>query len=402
MVSAIIMAGGGGTRFWPKSRKNFPKQCIAITGMNSLGEETVERIKGFIPRKDVYISTGRHLFETMRGFPLLKGAHYVIEPYARDTAAAIGLSAAKINSEKKDEVLVILPADAYIREPEEYIRYLETAADIARADDKIVLLGIKPTRAATGYGYIQKGKQIEKSWVDVSSVNAFREKPDEKTAEGYLRSGEYLWNAGMFITKASVILEEIRKHMPELNSALERIVEHDFDEAVTRDEFERLERISIDFGVMEKAYNRLAVVTGDFYWDDVGDWAAMERVCELDENNNAVDADVEGDNRNCVIYGDGKLIEMNGMDSLIVVDTKDALLVAKKERAQDVKKVVEVLEKDERLKGYAEGFVEKPEKHYINIDSKNVYAKMNKLLAVIGIEDMKIEETDERIVIKNG
>lgn len=401
MVSAIIMAGGGGTRFWPKSRKNFPKQCIAITGMNSMIEDTIERIKEFIPKDSIYISTGKHLFSIMKEFPLLKGTHFILEPMPRDTAAAIGLSAIKIESEKKDEVVAIMGADYYIREPEEFLRYLETAVEIAKSD-KIVLLGIKPTRPATGYGYIQKGKQIEKSWAEISSVQAFREKPDEKTAKDYIDSKEYLWNSGMFITKTSVILEEIKKHMPKLYEALQKIKEHDFNEEIMRQEFEKLEKISIDYGIMEKAYDKLAVITGDFYWDDVGDWASMGRIYELDDNNNAVDADVEGNNENCVIFGADKLIEMGGMKDIIVVDTKDCLLVAKKEKAQDVKKIVEMLEKDEKLKPYAEDFVEKPEKQFIEIDSKNVYAKINKLLAIIGIKDMKIEETDEKIVIKSG
>ncbi|MBW2992118.1 mannose-1-phosphate guanylyltransferase [Candidatus Woesearchaeota archaeon] len=400
MTSAVLLAGGGGKRFWPKSRKNLPKQCLQLVSMNSMIEETVERIKDYIPKDNMYISTGRHISEILSGLPLLKGSHYIIEPMPRDTAAAIGLSAMKIDSEKKDEIIAILPADAYIREPEEYLRYLETAVEIAKSD-RIVLIGIKPSYPATGLGYIQKGEKTEESWAEISEVKAFKEKPDERTAKDYIESKEYLWNSGMFITKTSVILDEIKKHMPKLYSALEKIKEHQFDEGIMRQEFERLEKISIDYGVMEKAYDRLAAVTGDFYWDDVGDWAAMQRVLGLDEAGNAVDANLEGDNQNCVVFGNEKVIEMDGYDGLIAVDTNDALLVTRTEMAQDVKKLVGMLDKDEKLRKYSVDFVEKPSFEHVQIDCEDVSVNSNKLVATIGLKKMSIEETDEKIVIKN-
>jgi mannose-1-phosphate guanylyltransferase len=400
MVSAVILAGGEGKRFWPKSRKNFPKQCISINGIDSMVEQTAERVRDIIPKNNIYISTGKSIFPVLKGMPLLKGVKFIIEPMPRNTAAAIGLSAIKIESEKKDEIIAVLAADHYIGDPEDYLRYLEVAVEAAK-DDKIVLMGIKPTRPETGYGYIQKGSITKKSWLEINSVKAFKEKPDEAVAKEYLESREYLWNASMFIAKTSVMLDEIKKQMPKLYSALEKIKNSSFDEKVAAQEFEKLESISIDYGVMEKAYGRLEVITGDFKWDDVGDWQSMERIMDLDEEKNAVDADAEGNSEECIIIGDNRLIEMDGFKGLIVVDTEDCLLVAKKERAQDVKKIVEILEKDEKLKKYALDFVKSPEFSHVQIDCEKVSVKSSKLVATIGLKNIKIEEDEEKIVIKN-
>lgn len=399
MVSAIIMAGGGGSRFWPKSRKIFPKQCIAMTSMNSMAEETAERLKLLTPKENIYISTGKHLADVMRDLPLLKGTHFILEPIARSTTAAIGLSLMKIDSLKKDEIVLQEAADHFIRDPEEWLKYTKKAVEEAEKG-KIVLIGIKPSRAETGYGYIKKGEEIEKSWIEISSVESFKEKPDDIKAKEYVESGKYLWNANMFVTKTSVMLEEIRKNKPEIYASLEKIRDHDFDENIIRQEFEKMESIAIDYSVMEKSTDKLVVITGDFHWDDLGDWASMERVLELDNENNAVDANVQGDNENCVIFGDEKIINMDGFKDMIVIDTKDALLAAKKNRAQDVKKIVEIIEKDEGLKKYFSDFVENPEFKHIQIDCEEVEVKSSKLVATIGLENISIEENDEKIIIK--
>jgi mannose-1-phosphate guanylyltransferase len=400
MVSAVILAGGQGKRLWPKSRKNFPKQCISFAGTESLIEQTAERIKDFIPKKNIYISAGKSPYIAIKGMPMLEGVNYIIEPLARNTAAAIGLSAMKINYEKKDEIIAILSADQYIEDADDYIRYLEVAAEIAK-EDKIVLIGIKPTRAETGYGYIQKGSIVTKSWTEISSVKAFREKPDKAIAEEYIKSREYLWNAGMFIAKTSVILNEIKNYMPELYSALEKIKKSRFNEKIAAQEFEKLESISIDYGVMEKAYDKLAVISGDFKWDDIGTWQSMERILELDDAKNAVDADVEGDNKGCIIIGDDKMIEMEGFRDLVVVDAEDCLLVARKNMVQDVKKIVEILENDEKLKKYTADFVKNPEFSHVQLSCENVSVASSRLVATLGLKDMKIEDTLEKIVIKN-
>jgi mannose-1-phosphate guanylyltransferase len=400
MVSAVILAGGEGRRLWPKSRINFPKQCISLAGTESLIEQTVERIKDFIPKNNIYVSTGKIPYVAIKGMPLLDGVNYIIEPMARNTAAAIGLSAMKIDSEKKDEIIALLPADHYIEDAEDYLRYLEVAAEMAK-EDRIVLMGVKPARPETGYGYIKKGGIVKKSWAEISSVISFREKPDEATAEEYMKSGGYLWNAGMFIAKTSVILDEIKKHMPELYSALEKIKKSRFNEKTAAQEFENLESISIDYGIMEKAHDKLAVITGDFKWDDIGDWRAMERILDLDEAKNAIDADIEGDNEGCIIIGDDRLIEMDGFNGLVVVDAEDCLLVARKELAQDVKKIVDILENDEKLKKYTIDFVKNPEFSHVQLSCENVSVISSRLVATLGLKDMEIAETEEKIVIKN-
>lgn len=398
MISAVIMAGGSGTRFWPKSRTSIPKQCIPIASDKTMIEETVERMEKLTSRENIYISTGRHLEGPMKEY--LPDVNYVIEPFARNTAACIGLSAITIMKDDPEAIMVIETADHTYADVDAYIENLRAGIEMAR-NDRIVLIGIKPAFPHTGFGYIHQGDELtsEDDEIKIFDIREFKEKPDLKTAKGYLESGDYLWNAGIFICKAGVIMDAIKSYMPDLYDALSRISNSDPDEEVLKEEFEKLESISVDYGIMEKAKN-LAVVRGEFPWYDVGDWKAMDIIHAKDPNGNVVIGEHRGDAKNCIIFGDRKLIETKDIENIIIVDTKDCLLVCSKDRVQEVRKIVDILQNDAELKKYTEDIQDDFEFHKVSIDCENLEVKSTGVVATIDVDDLHIEKDDERIIVK--
>jgi mannose-1-phosphate guanylyltransferase len=388
MIHVVIMAGGSGTRFWPKSRKNIPKQCIKITSEKPMIVETVERLEALAPKSNIYIATGSHLEKPIR--KILPDVNYVIEPCARNTAACIGLSAAAIAKKDKDAVMVIETTDHVYSDVDAYIENLKAGVEMAK-ENKIVLIGIKPTFPHTGLGYIHQGNLVKDDEIKIYEIVEFKEKPDLKTAKEFLESGDYLWNSGIFISRVDVMLEAIKTYMPELYSSLMKIQESDFNEDILKQEFEALENISIDYGVMEKA-NNTVVIRGEFPWDDVGDWKAMERVHGKDENGNIIIGEHKGDAKNCIIIGDGKPIETGEIENLIIVDTKDCLLVCSKDRCQEVKKIVEILEKDPYLAKYTEDIQNNFEFHKLSVDCENLEVKSDGIVATIDVDNIHVEK----------
>lgn len=341
---AIIMAGGKGERFWPASRTATPKQCLKIFSDKSMIEEAVDRLAPIIPRKNVYISTGNHLYEPIK--KVLPDVHYVLEPMAKNTAACIGLSAIHIMATDPHGVMFIETADHVYKDTPAYLKHIQ-AAEQAALEGNIVLLGIAPTFPSTGYGYIKQGEPCTNEGIKTYKVGEFREKPDFATAQRFIQSGDYLWNSGMFIFTCSTILEAMKEHMPKLYAGLMRIREADLDPKVTQEVFADLESISIDYGIMEKVTNTV-VVRGEMDWDDVGDWLAMERVGSKDTAGNVIRGEaIALDTTNSVIFSD-RLVATLGVDNLIIVSTPDALLVCRKDRAQDIKQITSLLEKKYR------------------------------------------------------
>jgi mannose-1-phosphate guanylyltransferase len=337
-IKAIILAGGKGERFWPKSREGSPKQCLDLWGGHTMIEQTVDRILPVVGEGNVIISTGEDVEPVLRNY--VPDEEYAIEPMGRNTAASIGLSCLKVEPET---IVIILPSDHLIKAVKEFQEDLKLCVEKSK-DDKIVVLGIKPARPATGYGYIKLGKRIENK---VFEVEAFVEKPDKKKAQAYVKSKGYLWNAGMFISKASVMLDAIKKHMPELHRGLVKIKEAEFDPRVAKDVFSKLENISIDYGVMEKADNLLIIEAG-FDWDDVGNWSALGRVFDQDENGNVIVGQAKClDTKDCIIYGD-KMVGAIGVKNLIIVNTPDAVLVCDKNDAEKVRELVKRLGEEYR------------------------------------------------------
>lgn len=341
----VLMAGGRGERFWPHSRVETPKQVLKIGSDQPLLVESVERLFPLIPEENVFISTGEHLEQSFRrvlsDYPKLG---WIVEPAQRDTAAAIGFALAKIRHQVQDDfVAVILGSDYRITNPAVFRKHLEAAVRMAQ-EGSVVTLGIKPTRPATGYGYLRKGELVRDEDIPAYSVGEFKEKPDLQQAQEYLEVGSYLWNSGMFITSASVMLAEIKKYLPDHHAGFERLASVDFDPAVTQEVFEGLPKISIDFGVMEKT-DRLLVLESSFNWDDLGDWRALDRIIDHDSNGNAVNGLWAGlETKNCLIVGDktnpDRLIATLGVSDLIVVDTPDALLVCDRGAVANMKELV--------------------------------------------------------------
>ncbi|HEV3444433.1 MAG TPA: mannose-1-phosphate guanylyltransferase [Gemmataceae bacterium] len=352
MLHAMIMAGGGGTRFWPRSRQKRPKQFLTLTGDRSLLQQAYDRLETQAPPSSLWVITSAaHCAETARQLPDLPANHIIGEPCGRDTAACIGLGAALILRADPEAVMIVTPADHVIEPVQEFRRAVHVAQQMAEEHPRaLVTFGIPPAYPATGYGYIQRGKEVaNRQGVGVFRVQRFREKPDHNTAEQFVASGEYYWNSGIFVWKAATILEALRQRQPKLFKAVQGIADA-WDspqrDAVLRREYEGLDKISIDFAVMEHA-EEVLVVQAPYRWDDVGSWLALERMHAQDADGNTVLGTHCGlKTRGCVIVGDpGNVIATIGVNNLLIIQDGNATLVADRRDESTVKQIVELLNK---------------------------------------------------------
>lgn len=343
----VVMAGGSGTRFWPLSRRDRPKQLLPLASERPLVVDTVARLPPLAEEKDAFIVCGSlHAAPIRALLPQLPSEQVLVEPQARNTAPAIGLAAVHVAARDPRGVLAVLPSDHHIANPEGFRTALSAAAQLAE-EGALATIGIAPTRPDTGYGYIRLGDALgERAGLPSFRVQRFVEKPDLARARAYLEEGGYLWNAGIFLMRADVLLGEIEKHLPGLHRALGQIgraigtAEY---EGVLEESFPLAEATSIDYGVMERA-EHIACVPGDFGWSDVGSFAALPDVRRPDASGNvtqgnALLVDCEG----CVVIGEKRLISAVGLRDLVIVDAGDTLLVLPRERAQDVRLVVDAL-----------------------------------------------------------
>ncbi|HEY0706631.1 MAG TPA: mannose-1-phosphate guanylyltransferase [Polyangia bacterium] len=339
---ALILAGGGGTRLWPSSRRSRPKQLLALGGKESLLRASFRRAQALFGTARTLIVTAADQADAIRAeLPELPAENVIAEPAARNTAAAVGLGAAAVARRAGEAaVLAVLPSDAFIGDEAGFARTVATA--VAEARGTIVTIGIKPTHPETGFGYLHLGAERGPGVFD---VGAFVEKPNLEKARQYLAAGTYLWNSGMFFFTAGRMLAEAKRHMPALGEALASFVgAPDFDQAVNAT-YPSVPATSIDYGIMEKTEG-IRVVPGDFGWNDVGSWAALGAIRPTDPAGNVVsgEAVVADSAGNIVISEAGApLVGVVGVEDLVVVATKDAVLVVKKKDAQDVKKIVEEL-----------------------------------------------------------
>ena len=340
----VIMAGGGGTRFWPLSRQTTPKQLLNLSGKDLMVNEAIDRLSKTADKNDIFIVTNKtqvaKMLEATNG--RIQKNHILSEPSARNTAACIGYAAIEIIKKYGDGIMVITPSDAYIKNESEFTRILGIAVKAAEEKDALVTVGITPTFAATGYGYIK----FQKTGESVLKVLEFKEKPDETTAKKYVDSGEYAWNSGMFIWKASTILKNFERFLPDIYADLQKIGDamNTADELKVIDEvYPKITSISIDYGIMEKADN-VYVVPGEFGWNDVGSFDMLGVLHDADENGNIKIGDqINVDTKNCITYSSGRLVATIGLENVVVIETGDAILVCDKNKVQDVKKVVEQL-----------------------------------------------------------
>lgn len=351
---AVILAGGSGTRFWPLSRHLYPKQLLRIMGGETLIQQTMRRVVGCVSADQVLISTNSLQAESIR-FQLAEWKDalqnsFLLEPEGRNTAPAIALAACRVMEADPDGIMLVLPADHVIKEDSRFQASVSLATQLAD-DGHLVTFGVKPIRPETGYGYIQPNRRIRlgsrRSLIG-HPVARFVEKPDAPTAQRYLRSGNYYWNSGMFVWRASVILHELARHQPALMRSVKALASKAKPNSVSEEfarAYKQLPSISIDHGVMERS-SRAAVIPVAFTWSDVGNWSSLEEVAPLDRAGNVVSGKVvDFDSRNSVLYADQRVVATIGLSDMIVVDTADATLVCPKSRAQDVKQVVELLKK---------------------------------------------------------
>ncbi len=342
---SVIMAGGSGTRFWPASRENLPKQFLRITSSETMFSETIARVRRFSQTADIYAVVGNAHQPLVRKSCDLADDQILVEPRGRNTAACIGLAALHIARRDADAPIVVLPADHFVADAEGFAR-LVAAASASALEGQIATLGITPTRPETGYGYIRILTDSEAhSPSGRYRMDRFVEKPDYTTALSYVRDGHYLWNSGIFIFTARTILEEIDRCLPALGEGLRELrsaIDTEKYSMVLDRVYDRLESISIDYGVMERTARPVEVFRADFGWSDVGSWQALYelRNLEHDSHGNLLAGDVQSfDSRNNLVYADGgRLVALLGVDDLMIIDTPDAILVARRDQSQEVKR----------------------------------------------------------------
>lgn len=346
----VIMAGGSGTRFWPLSREKRPKQLLPIISEKTMIEETVERLLPLVPLSRIYTIANRELTQSIRSLlPHLPEANFLIEPQGKNTAPSLILATARIFLQNPEAVVAAVPADHLIKDPPYFLKKFEAGAMAASEAEHLVTFGIPPSYPATGYGYIQFLREgpLPIKGENFYAVQKFREKPDQETAKSFLAQGNYYWNSGMFIWKASVFAWKLEQHAPEMHTYWERMIDalKEDDEAQIKVIFEEIPAISIDYALMEKAKGVL-MGEGNFGWSDVGSWSSLAEVWPQDSNNNAlIGESVVLDAKGSLVYAPSKLTALVGVDDLIVIDTKDALLICRKDQDQRVKEVVELLKK---------------------------------------------------------
>lgn len=343
----LILAGGRGTRFWPRSRRAKAKQVLSFLGERTLIQQTVDRLAPVLPPERIWVLTNDHLREEIvRQLPEVPKKQILAEPAQRNTAPCIGLAAHILHSIDRDSVMGVFPADHMITKPARYLRLLRPALKAAEGG-QIVVLGIQPRWPETGYGYIEFGKGVEPGSTEPQKVASFREKPDEKTAKKYVASGRFFWNAGMFFWRTETVLDAMRHHLPKtasLLAALPAFGNRNFGAKVA-EAFPRCENISIDYAIMEKADNVAGIPADDFGWNDVGSWNAVYDLLPRDKNGNAaVTGALAKDATGNYVDARGKLVALLGVNDLIVVDTPDALLIADRHKAQQVGELVKLLE----------------------------------------------------------
>ncbi len=346
-IFSLIMAGGGGTRFWPLSRQCAPKQLLNLSGNDIMINETILRNKEIIPEANTYIITNSCQGDLMKKV-LLDGVNHkniLIEPEGKNTAACIGYSTLVINKRHGDSIVCIFPSDAYIGREDEYLRDLKTACEYVKTNDVIVTLGIKPSYPATGYGYIKYNLDGDGS--GIFHVEEFKEKPSIEKARTFIAEGRYLWNSGIIITRTNTLLKNMERFLPKLYKQLkgfEEFIDTESEEEEAARMYSALQSLSVDFGILERS-DEVMVIPSGFEWNDVGSWDTLGAIYPPDSDGNIIKAEHTGiDTKNSIIYG-SKLVTTIGIDGLVIVNTDDALLICPKSRAQEVKSIVELLKR---------------------------------------------------------
>lgn len=350
---AVILAGGSGTRLWPRSRAETPKHLLNLIRPDlTMLQETVRRVLPEVRPGDAYVVTNvRHAGEVRAQLPELPGENVLVEPVGRNSGPAVAYAAAHVHKRDPEGVMLVLPADHVILAEDDFRAAVRAGAEAAERGH-LVTLGITPAYPDTGYGYMELGEPLPPAdGHEVRKVIRFTEKPDLERAKEYVQSGRYVWNSGMFMWKARVILGEMREHMPgtyETVMSLEPVLGVESEAEAVGRVWQGIEDKSIDYGVLEKSPN-VVTLPVDIGWSDIGDWAALADFSEQDEHGNAILGDaMVFDSHNSLVYSSGRLVTAIGLEDMIVVDTGDAVLICPRSRAQEVRRVVERLKVEDR------------------------------------------------------
>lgn len=354
----LIVCGGGGTRLWPRSRQKTPKQFLEkFYGEKTLFTQTVERASLLTSSEKIFVNTNNdYVDEVLQQGKAILPKNVITEPQAKNTAMAVGVGAAYIKKVDPEAVIINLWSDALIKENDIFAERLNLAAEIAAQENSLVIVGLKPTFPHTGLGYIEAGEKLSGVSSEVFKVNSFKEKPDLKMAQDFLAKGNYFWNTGLLVWSAKAIFEAFSKYSPAIYSLLEKVyaaigTEHEREELEKA--YEEVENTSIEYAVSEKADN-LFLVPAEFTWSDIGDWKINYDVKKKDRGGNVIEAfgkdgwHLGVETKNCLIEAENRLIATVGVSDLIIVETKDAILVCAREKAQDVKKIVNILKEKEK------------------------------------------------------
>lgn len=356
MIHAVIMAGGAGERFWPLSRAGKPKQLLKIVGRKTMIERTASRLKPLVDETRIWVVTNTLQAPPIRRLlPRIPAANILREPVGRNTAPCIALAAYAIARKDPEAIMVVLPADHVISPAREFRRTIRAAAEQAARSDSLITIGIKPDFPSMGYGYIKRGKKINTPVAHpFFAVEKFIEKPDRARARRFIRSRLYSWNSGMFVWSVRALLGALEEHLPEVKSRLQPLLSLPVSKRMTflKKVYPELPGISIDYGIMEK-HKDVLVTPATFSWDDVGSWAALENYFPRDaDNNRGRGKFVAREASDCIVFSTKPLIGLVGVSNLILVATEDAVLVCSRERAQEVKKLVQLLRKNPRYRSY--------------------------------------------------
>jgi len=356
---AVILAGGRGERFWPVSRLNKPKQILKLFSDKTMLDETLSRVEKIVEPQNIKVITSENLKKLIsQKIQRLEDGNFFIEPMGKNTAPAIAYAATKIVAEKGDGVMYVLSSDHQIKPVGTFVEALKAAREIAISADKLVLLGIEPSRPETGYGYIESGEPMEEvSGFVAYNVRSFKEKPNRMLAQEYYLDGQHLWNSGIFVWKASQILKEIEHSLPELHKLMMKFKEAvgtNDEDKVKKEVFKRIEAISIDYGVLEKSMS-VAVLRAKFAWDDVGSYAALERILDKDHEGNVTTADTSilmDTYESTIINQAPGLVVTYGISDLVVVRMDDALLIIHKTKIPQIREVLEKIKNRSDLEEY--------------------------------------------------
>jgi len=352
-MKAVILAGGVGSRLWPMSRNNKPKQFQKITGEKTMIQETYERLS-FLRPEDIFIATNKNFFEDilLQQLPEIPSSNIILEPALRDTATCIGFAAMKLSLIDPEDVMAIIYADHLVKDPDQFVRKLKVAEQLAREQKTLNIIEVKAKSPNVNLGYVQTGEKIgEIDGNDVLEFKKFTEKPDSEKAKEFVSSGNYLWNTGMYVWRIDTILEKYKKHLPDTYEKLIKMknaIGTDDEESIVEKEYALCEKISIDYAIMEKVDPKeVKIIPADFGWSDVGTWESIHDELIKNPGDNVIQANcVSVDTKGSLIKSDNpnKIIATIGLENIVIIDTPDALLICPKDRSQDVKKIVNLLE----------------------------------------------------------